>query len=58
MRQNLRISLVMFISSLFKPRQKPLDLKKKDFSTSTQKMGLSFTDKIRDAFRHKWIKKN
>jgi hypothetical protein len=33
------------------------DLRDADFKTSAQGMGVSFTEKIRDVFRHKWIKK-
>jgi hypothetical protein len=33
------------------------DLKKMEFSGSSQRLGLSFTDKIRDIFRHRWVKK-
>ncbi|HAL44692.1 MAG: hypothetical protein A2Y12_05145 [Planctomycetes bacterium GWF2_42_9] len=53
----LKISFVILISSLFKPKLKSKDLKKMDFSTSAQGMGISFTDKVRNVFRHKWIKK-
>jgi hypothetical protein len=35
----------------------PKDLKNADFPTSTQRMGVRFTDRIRDVFRFKWIKK-
>jgi hypothetical protein len=31
--------------------------KKLNFSTSTQRMGLRFTDKLRDRFRSIWLKK-
>jgi hypothetical protein len=55
--EDLKISFVLFISSLFKRKPKIKRLKDVDFSTSTQKMGLTFTDKIRDFFRHKWINK-
>jgi hypothetical protein len=49
------------ISALFgnrtaKPTAK--DLKEQDFSTSTQRLGVRFTDRIRDVFRFKWIKKS
>lgn len=54
--ENLKISIVLFFSSLFSPKLKSHNLKDKDFRTSTQKMGLSFTDRIRDIFRHKWNK--
>ena len=33
------------------------DLHKAEFKTSTQRLGLRFTEKIRNAFRGKWIKK-
>jgi hypothetical protein len=32
------------------------DLKRADFPASTQRMGIRFTEKIRDAFRGKWLK--
>jgi hypothetical protein len=31
------------------------DLKRADFPTSTQRLGIRFTDKIREVFRHKWL---
>ena len=31
--------------------------KKLDFTTSSQRMGLRFTDKVRDRFRSMWLKK-
>ncbi len=33
------------------------DLQQADFSTSTQRLGISFSEKIRDVFRFKWIRK-
>ncbi len=39
------------------PKPTPQDLQEKDFKTSTQKLGLRFTEKIRDIFRGRWIKK-
>ena len=41
-----------------KPKPKPKDVKKIDFETSTQKIGVSFTEKIRNVFRFRWIKKS
>ena len=40
-------------------RAKPTtkDLKDADFPTSTQRLGVRFTERIRDVFRFKWIKK-
>ena len=44
---------------LFGRKQKTSDSEaiKSDFKTSTQKMGISFSDKIRNVFRHRWIKR-
>jgi hypothetical protein len=33
------------------------DLKRADFKTSTQHMGIRFSEKIRNVFRFKWLKK-
>jgi len=32
------------------------DLKRADFKTSTQNLGIRFSEKIRDVFRFKWLK--
>ena len=32
------------------------NLKKHDFPANTQKIGIRFSDKLRDAFRKKWIR--
>jgi hypothetical protein len=32
------------------------DLQRNDFSTSTQRMGVRFTERIRSAFRFRWIR--
>jgi hypothetical protein len=32
-------------------------MQKLEFKASTQRIGISFTDKIRDIFRHRWIKR-
>jgi len=56
--ENFKISFVIFISSLFKKKLKSRNLKEIDFSTSTQKLGVRFTDRIRDIFRHRWVKKS
>ena len=32
--------------------------KKLDFTSSSQRMGLRFTDKVRDRFRSMWLKKS
>lgn len=33
------------------------DLKKAEFEASTQRLGVRFTERIRDVFRFKWLKK-
>ena len=48
------------ISALFgdkKAKPTTRDLKDADFPTSTQWMGVRFSDRIRDVFRFKWLKK-
>jgi hypothetical protein len=32
------------------------DLKRADFKTSTQRLGIRFSEKIRDVFRFRWLK--
>ncbi|HIJ71497.1 MAG TPA: hypothetical protein HPP87_09060 [Planctomycetes bacterium] len=38
--------------------RKPTGVKKADFKTSSQRIGVRFTDKIRDVFRRRWLKKS
>jgi hypothetical protein len=48
------------VSSLFgKQPARPTvdDLRRADFSTSTQRLGIRFREKIRDVFRFTWLKK-
>jgi hypothetical protein len=52
------LRLITAISLLFRPKATSEDIKKIEFSASTQKMGVRFTDKIRDIFRYRWIKRN
>jgi len=33
------------------------DFKRADFKTSTQRLGIRFSDKIRNVFRFQWLKK-
>jgi hypothetical protein len=40
-----------------RPKVTHADLRKAEFPTSTQRMGVRFTDKLRDSFRHRWLKK-
>jgi hypothetical protein len=47
--------LSIFGKSRIKPTQK--DFWQMEFKTSTQRIGVSFTDKIRRVFRFRWFKK-
>jgi hypothetical protein len=40
-----------------RPKITAEDFKRMEFSTNTQRLGVRFTDRIRDVFRFKWIKK-
>ena len=48
--------LSIFGKSPPKPSTKELD--KMEFKTSTQRLGIRFSEKIRDVFRFKWIRRN
>jgi len=53
-------SLAGFFLSVFgKSPVKPTceDLKRAEFKTSTQRLGIRFSERIRDVFRFKWLKK-
>jgi len=39
------------------PRIAATDLRKHDYSISTQRMGLRFTERIRDTFRFRWLRR-
>ncbi len=49
-------SVMTFFGKTRKPT--PEDLKKHDFPTTTQQMGIRFTERIRGVFRHRWLKKH
>lgn len=57
--KNSFISFFAALISLFTRRPKPTvdDLNKADFKTSTQSLGVRFTDRVRDVFRFRWIRK-
>jgi hypothetical protein len=56
-------SLIGFLAgcflSIFGKSREPStdDFKQAEFKTSTQRLGVRFTEKIRDVFRFKWLKK-
>jgi hypothetical protein len=47
--------LVFFPKSVRKPTNE--DLKQVEFSASAQRLGVRFTERIRDVFRFKWLKR-
>lgn len=55
-----RLGLIAgFIMRLFSKPHKKSDeqIAKEEFKTSTTRMGLTFTEKIRNTFRFRWLKK-
>ena len=49
------------ISGIFAKTPRKLradEMGKSEFKTSTQKLGVRFTERIRNIYRHKWLKKN
>jgi len=58
MKNIIKTVFFYIIGSSSKLKSTPDDLKKMEFSSSTQRLGVSFTDKIRNAFRHRWLKKS
>jgi hypothetical protein len=48
--------LSIFGKSRIKPAQE--DFRQMEFKVSTQRIGVSFTDKIRQVFRFQWVKKH
>jgi hypothetical protein len=57
-KKSSRLGFLAGLAALFGRRKKTTaeDMQKLEFKTSAQRIGISFTDKIRDAFRHKWFK--
>jgi len=51
------LGLITSVYSLFRPKVSVSDMKKMEFSTSSQRLGVSFTEKIRNIFRYRWVKK-
>ncbi len=47
--------LSIFGKSTTKPTAE--DFKKTEFKTSTQRLGVRFTERIRDVFRFKWLRR-
>jgi hypothetical protein len=56
----LRLGLAAgLIARLSRTRRREVtgeDLRRNDYATSTQRMGVRFTERIRNAFRFRWIR--
>ncbi len=52
--------IVGIASTLFgkSPKMSTDDIKRADFKTSSQRIGVRFTDRIRNIFRNRWLKKS
>jgi hypothetical protein len=60
--QTKKNSFLGFLAAMFsilfhRPNPAKKDLKNSDFKTSTQSMGIRFTERIREVFRFRWIRK-
>ena len=56
LRLGLAVALVSWLFQTPLPGATSEDLAKHDYSTSTQRMGIRFTERIRNAFRLRWIR--
>ncbi|MFA5422392.1 MAG: hypothetical protein WC374_00860 [Phycisphaerae bacterium] len=58
--KNSFIAFFAALLSVFTRRKKSSndDLRNIDFKTSTQSLGVRFTDRVRDVFRFRWIRRN
>mgnify|MGYP000910251098 CR=1 FL=1 len=56
----LRLGLVAGLVAGWSHRPRPditrADLRRHDYSASTQRLGVRFTERIRDVFRFRWIR--
>lgn len=50
-------SLLLSIFGKSPARPTAADLQRAEFKTSTQRLGIRFTERIRDIFRLRWIRK-
>jgi len=50
------VGLLSYLRIRRKLRPTPNDLRKHDYPISTQRMGIRFTERIRDTFRFRWLK--
>lgn len=62
-KKNRNSTLGFFVGSVLGLLGKPSkisarELKKHEFKNSTRRLGVSFTDRVRNVFRNRWLKKN
>ncbi|MCK5272460.1 MAG: hypothetical protein KAJ52_07775 [Sedimentisphaerales bacterium] len=50
------VSLLMLTGLFRSKKPEPQRVERMEFNTSTQKIGLRFTEKLRDGFRRRWLK--
>lgn len=48
--------IVLFLITCGRDKAKSQRMRELDFNGSTQKMGLRFTEELRDAWRYRWLK--
>ena len=48
---------IMLIFGRSAPKPTVEDLKRAEFKSSTQRLGLRFTERIREVFRFRWLRK-
>ena len=53
----LLASLLLSIFGKSPPKPTAVDLQRAEFKTSTQRLGIRFTERIRDVFRFRWLRK-
>lgn len=51
-------AVLFSVFSRRRPKPTADDYRRIDFKTSTQRMGIRFTEHIRDVFRFKWLRKS
>jgi hypothetical protein len=55
---NSLAGLLLYLFGKSQPKATAGDLKQADFPTSTQRLGMVFTERIRDIFRFRWVRRN
>ena len=55
------LGLIAAVASMLfgkSPKTSAGDIKRADFKTSSQRIGVRFTDKMRNVFRNRWLKRS